>query len=751
LLLTLEEISQLVSHSHDPAETLSNIVRLIQRRFHTDVCSVYLLEAERGELVLGATVGLRPEGVGRVHMRMDEGLTGLVAEQVAPVMVGDATRHPRFKYFSEAGEDPYHSFLGVPLVEGGALQGVLVVQTAEPRTFSPSETRMLVTAAAQLAPLVSGARLLERITAAARPDDAAPPEMEAAGPARLRGSGLSPGVGVGEAYLVDGFEAWQQAARLTAADPAAEARRLEAARAAAGAEITRLSQHICELVGQDHGAILQAQLMLLQDRAIEQDVSRCLAAGATAEGALLQVLERCVAAFRGLSTPFWQERVSDVKDVFRRVLWHLRPHPAPGGPAGGRLVLVAEEASVLDLFSVDLDSLAGVVVERGGPQGHAAILARSLGVPMVAQVPELARRIAPGRTLLVDGNEGFVVLDPAPEAVAASGPAAEPLPAPLAPAPAEDESRPERPRVEVNINLLCEVPQAVNQRAAGVGLYRSEFLFLARRTLPTEDEQVQTYTRLLDRLRGRPVSIRTFDLRPDKVVHGVRLGSSVAGTLDWRRVLEEKPVQKLFKDQVRAILRAAAAGPARILVPLVTRTEQLDFVRRTVEEARAELHWEGLEHGARVPLGVMIEVAAAARLAEAWAEEVDYFAVGTNDLVASALGLDRDDPPAPGHGDPLHPGVLRLIHDVVEAAHAAGRRVTVCGEMAADPDGAVALAALEVDALSVSVHRLAATRHTLAGPSAEALASLAPQLLRLRSADEVRDLLRARTLPRVLV
>src|SRR5579884_2232456 len=173
LLLTLEEISRLVSHSHDPKETLDNIVRLIQGRFHTAVCSVYVLEPDAGELVLGATVGLKPESVGRVRMRLDEGLTGLAAQSMAPVMVADAFSHPRFKYFPEAGEDPYHSFLGVPLVEGGTLQGVLVVQTREPRQFSPSEVRTLVAVGAQLAPLVSGARLLEEVVAAAHEGQAA--------------------------------------------------------------------------------------------------------------------------------------------------------------------------------------------------------------------------------------------------------------------------------------------------------------------------------------------------------------------------------------------------------------------------------------------------------------------------------------------------------------------------------------------------------------------------------------------------
>src|SRR5438105_140477 len=195
LLLTLEEISQLVSHSHHPGETLSNIVRLIQGRFHTDVCSVYLLEPAQGELVLGATIGLKPESVGRVRMRLNEGLTGLVAETMAPVMVSDAFAHARFKFFPEAGEDPYHSFLGVPLIEGGVLQGVLVVQTREQRTFSANEMRLLVAVGAQLAPLVGEARFIEQVMAVAHAQAPAAAADKAREPTTFHGTALSPGIG----------------------------------------------------------------------------------------------------------------------------------------------------------------------------------------------------------------------------------------------------------------------------------------------------------------------------------------------------------------------------------------------------------------------------------------------------------------------------------------------------------------------------------------------------------------------------
>lgn len=756
LLLTLEEISQLVAHSHDSSETLTNIVRLIQGRFHTAVCSVYFYVPSPlcpptsgkgpggGELVLGATVGLKPESIGRVRMRLDEGLTGLVAEQMAPVSVADAFAHPRFKYFPEAGEDPYHSFLGVPLVEGGTLQGVLVVQTREPRRFSPSEVRTLVTVAAQLATLVGDALLLDQVSAVVHPVGPASRlsgedlTSEAQVPrTQLNGTPLSPGSGLGRAYVVDTVEEWRRDVPAKGRGVVEERRRLIESMQRAREEITRLSQRISELVGEEHGAILQAQLMILQDRTIERDLDACLEAGISAEGALLATLDKYVAALQKVATPFFRERIYDIKDVFHRILWQLRPRQ-PADPTGDRLVLVAHEASVMELFAVDLDRLAAVVVEHGGPQSHAAILARSLGIPMVGQIADFAPLTRSGRLLLVDGRAGTVVLDPAPLCVmppstigvVAGRESVAPPPTP-----------PGLPVIEVNINLLYEARSAFNLGASGVGLYRSEFLFLARRTLPTEDEQVEIYRKLLQAMAGRPVTIRTFDLRPDKLAAYSHIGSTAARPFDWRLVLDSPPLQQLFQDQVRAILRISPVGPVRILVPLVTSSELLDFVLETVAKARDSLTAEGLPFSADVPLGVMIETAAAVSLVSAWAEQVAFFAVGTNDLAASALGLDRDDPLLARQADALHPGLIRLIHEVAADAHAAGRPVSVCGEIAADPLGGLALAALGVDTLSVPVNQLAAARQVLAGCDATALAEVKAELLRHRTTAAIRMLL----------
>jgi phosphoenolpyruvate-protein kinase (PTS system EI component) len=537
-----------------------------------------------------------------------------------------------------------------------------------------------------------------------------------------------------------GFEEWRRTVSLRGSEPNREKRRLTEAMDRAREEITRLSQRISELVGEDHAAILQAQLMIMQDRSIERDLNVCLKEGATAEGALLTTLDKYVAAFQKLTSPLFLERVYDIKDVFHRVLWQLRSRPASGA-GGERVVLIAREASVMELFAVELDHLAGVVVEHGGPQSHAAILARSLSIPMVGQVPDFGALLQPGRRLLVDGTAGKVVLDPPPDVDAAAGPTG----ATTAPPDVEIlPALPGLPPVEVNINLLYETARAVRLGAAGVGLYRSEFLFLARRTLPTEEEQVGFYRKLLKRLGTRPVTIRTFDLRPDKLASYSHLGPAAARALDWRLILESPPLQQLFLDQVRAILRAATAGTVRILIPLVTRTEVLDFVVQTLEKAREGLRREGLPFADQVPVGAMIETAAAAYMVGAWARQLDFFALGTNDLAASALGLDRQDPISAHLADPLHPGVLHLIHDIVTEAHSASCRVSVCGEMAADEFGAVVLAALLVDSLSVAVNQYAVTRQALALVHPENFGEICTQVLRLRSAREVREFLTAK-------
>jgi len=730
LLLTLEEISQVVSHSHDLRQTLDNICLLIQKRFRVAVCSLYLFDPKGVHLVLAASVGLRPEGIGRVRMRLGEGLTGLVAETVSPVNEPNAPTHPRFKYFPEAGEDPFQSFLGVPLLVGGTVKGVLVVQAIESRTFSPGDVRMLKTVAAQLSSLVTDAWWLEQLNAFTHGDM---PMEQPMGP--IQGVGLSPGVGAGLAYVLDSWETYRQKAPKRAEDSQGERARLQQAIAEAREELKRQEIDIANLVGEDHGAILQAQRMILQDRSIERDLLACINKGSSAEAAILDTLDHYVAAYGKVATAVLQERVYDIKDVFHRVLWHLVGGRSDKPAADLPVILVTREASVMELFAVERSHLAGVVVEHGGPQSHAAILARSLGLPMVGKVEDFARVAQPGRWLGIDGTTGLVDPDATPEDSPAPTRRVDNLP-PMAP-PAR---RAGIPTLGANINLLCEVEPALRDGAAGVGLFRSEFLFLARRSLPTEEEQERIYSKLVTGMRGRPVCIRTFDLRPDKLASVSLLAKAEQG-YDWRLVLGSPPLQRLFREQVRAILRAGVHGPVRLLVPLVSCSELVDLVVETLADARSSLVADGLDHDSRVEIGFMLESAAAVPLAHRWLDRADFLALGTNDLAASALAFDRDNPVGTPQLDFLHPGFLALLEPVVTAAHRQNKSVSVCGEMAADPRGAVALAALGVDRLSVPVKALRPIHQVLANLEPKSLAQARRGLLEFSSRSAVADLI----------
>ena len=742
LLFTLEEISHLVSHSHNAAETLENIVRLIQNRFQVAVCSFYLYQAETKELILAATLGLRPEMRGRLRMGVDEGLTGLVAQRLGPVMVPDAPKHPRFKYFADAGEESYQTFLGVPLVETGILKGVLVVQTVESRHFTAGEIRMLVAVGAQVAPLVGDALLLERVAASIHMDGMTSPRPPASGESR-QGISLSPGAGLGLAYLVDEERGWAGQGSGIYLGAEREKERLVDAMSAARDELAKQAHQISNLVGEYHGAILQAQQMLLQDNSLVKELGERIENGSTTESALQSTLEAYVRALSEIRTPLVQERIYDIKDVFHRILWQLRRHetkPQGQGRTGnsGKIVLVCRESTVMELFAVDLDRLAGIVVERGGPQSHAAILARSLGIPMVSGFPDFSRQIPGGTPLWVDGQAGRVVIDPpkwmvpdyeiksvesfkdqSPLKVDASS-----CPVPLL----------------ANVNFLAEANQAYSLGAQGIGLFRTEFLFLARRSMPSEEEQVSIYRKLLNAMNGKTVTIRTFDLRPDKVEGGLNLQHGGWEALDWRDVLQSTSLQTIFREQIRAILRASQNGQAKILVPLVTTTELLDFLIETLSEVKKQLIFDGLEYDNKVDFGVMIEAASSIPLMADWCDQVDFFSLGTNDLTASAMGVDRDSPISSHSSHRFNPGVIRLIYTAIVTAKQNGKTVTACGELASDPFGYWLLMALGISQLSVPVRKIGDVLSLSNLLPLEAILRYKPTIIKAKSAIKLSEL-----------
>ncbi|MEY4191395.1 MAG: Phosphoenolpyruvate-protein phosphotransferase, partial [Planctomycetota bacterium] len=472
---------------------------------------------------------------------------------------------------------------------------------------------------------------------------------------------------------------------------------------------------------------------ILRDRTIEKDLFLKLKEGLSAENAVVATLDKYLEAFQKIKTPFFQERSFDLKDVFLRIMWNLKPVKNTGRH-GDRVVLVCKEASVMELFAVSPEKLAGVIVEKGGPECHAAILARALSIPMVQIPTGFDALLTPGQTVLVAGPNSNVLINPTDETIAElTKIVAEDVVESAAPVSCDIP-----PRVLVNINLLWEVPSAINLGVAGVGLFRSEFMLLARRTVPTEEEQVEVYSKLLKSMNGKNTTIRTFDLRPDKVASFSDVGGVASRAYDWRRVLESAPLQKLFMEQLRAIMRAGVDGSPKILIPLVASTEVMDLVLKMYQEARESLVQEKIDFNQNIPLGLMIETAAAIPMIPFWSESVDFLALGTNDLFASVVGIDRNEENQNVLNDHLHPGFLRLVQSAIHYAHEAGKTMTVCGEFASEPLGALFLASMGIDTISVSVQKYRPICNILNKVNREELLKFSNSFIAMRKGDDVR-------------
>lgn len=740
LLLTLREVSDLVAHSQDIDETLTNIVRHIKWRFQTDVCSVYTVDRATGELVLSATVGLRDTAVSKVRMALHEGLTGLVAQKKAPVSVENASQHPRYRYFPETGEEQYRSFLGVPLIQGGELQGVLVVQHVEQRRYTPNETLLLVAVAAQLAILVTNARLTRDLSRVVhqgeQPGEGAAP---AARVAEIHGAPASQGLALGRALRFEEFDFDNpEHVRRTPGTRAEEMARLAAALDLSREDIGRAARHLAGLLGDQFGALMQAQRLMLDDASVRKDLIRLIDEGLTVEQAVVKVCGRYLKAFAKIENPFFYERIYDIKDVFRRLLSHAAAGPVQLA-ANSAVIVVAPEVSLLELFSCELDRVKGIVVQEGGSYSHVAILARSLGIPMLTHAQGIMEHVRNEDELFVDAGAGVLFINPDPtrRAIFQDLVAARDVnweePTDAAPPPI---------RLEATVNLLPEVSRTVHHRAAAVGLYRSEFLELACRYFPSEEEQLEVYRRILRMLEGRPFTLRTLDLRAEKLFGISHHPDHQSQSWDWRLVDRLPQVQDLLRTQLRAALRAAQDGPLRILFPMIATSRQLACALRLLDEARNSLGDEGIAFGEQVPIGIMIEVAAAAMMARAWIRKVDFLCIGSNDLLHSLLGIDRADEGLGQLRTPLDPSYLRTVGRIVRCAHAAGRPVTVCGEAASDPKAILALYALGVDAVSMPPDDIPKARRLFrAVRQPENLAEVGRALARASDTEEVVELL----------
>lgn len=564
-----------------------------------------------------------------------------------------------------------------------------------------------------------------------------------------RGVPISHGIGIGPVFVaVESFPLDAPAYRLRPEDVPAELKRLRQALRLAREDVARVREEAERRIGKRDAGIFVVHLQVLDDPSLQRDLEEAVRSDAVnAEAAVANVIGRYADVFERLQDPLARDRAADLRDVGRRILGHLRRAARPGPPPSQpdeAFVLVTRELLPSDTVGLDRRRLAGIVTETGGPGSHAAILARALGIPAVSGIRDLASLLSrSGKLAVVDGREGLVVVDPAPETLDRYRRAA----AALERVREAIEATPELPAVTrdgtpVEIHLNIENAQEVRlgdlDDLAGIGLFRTEFVYMERNSFPSEDEQYEIYREVVERARPKPVVFRTLDVGGDKPLPYFRTQQESNPALGWRgfRISDEWP--DLFIAQARALLRASAHGVVRIMLPMVTTVEEVQRARAILDDLLRDLERRGVEHADHVPLGIMVEVPSCVECIDHFLPLVDFVSIGTNDLIQYLLAADRNNARVARFSDPFQPALLRAIRRVARAADEAGKEISLCGEMAGSYYSAMVLLGLGLRRLSMPRHYVPGVRKLVASVTIPETEEVAARALRFATAGEVR-------------
>ena len=572
-----------------------------------------------------------------------------------------------------------------------------------------------------------------------------------------KGIAVSPGVVVGIAYRVDTVFGSTEPQTLSEPDQVpAEIERFDHAVAISAAELEAIVTKVAQQLGNAEADIFKSHLQIVNDQSLLAKVHTLIQTQQlTALSALQLVLQGYAATFARIEHDYFRERMADIRDVVSRIGSHLALQsplsPAEHGAASGEepVILVAHEILPSQAMSLGSLPIAGIVTETGGGTSHAAILSRSRGIPAVSGVVGITSDVHSGDLMVVDGRDGLVIVRPDREETAAYRKMQREffdlkdrlvLNRDL-PAKSADGSQIE---LLANINNLADAQAACKVGATGVGLFRTEYLFLTHQDVPDEEEQYQYYRQIIEDSPNRVVTIRTLDLGGDKTVPYLGRRSEANPFMGWRSIRLSFEHPRLFERQIRAILRAGRHGKVSMLFPMITTLEELRYVNKLVEETRRNLRREGVLFGEDVKTGVMVEVPAAAVCIDAILRETDFISIGSNDLIQYLVAADRDNPKVAHLCEPLSPAIFKVLQMVLDASQRTGTPVTLCGEMAGQPRSVLALFGMGLRRFSMSPAFVPTIKALLSSVTTAQAERFAHQVLQLKTNEEIRSYLTAR-------
>jgi phosphotransferase system, enzyme I, PtsP len=693
----LRRLREVMAEPVSAQERLDKVVVLIAANMVAEVCSVYVLRVD-GTLELYATEGLNKAAVHQTVLRADEGLVGLVASEANPINLSEAQNHPAFSYRPETGEEIYHSFLGVPVLRAGNTLGVLVVQNRARRTYTEEEEEALQTTAMVLAEMIASGEL----SAIAKPGA----EPAARRPLQLVGTALNEGIALGHVVL---HEPRVVITNFIADDVPKELKRLEAAVETMRSDLDVLLERGEVVEGGEHRDVLEAYRMFAYDRGWVHRLEEAVATGLTAEAAVERVQSDTRARMLRATDPYLRERLHDLDELANRLMHQLLGKDY--APARDRLpdnaVLVARSMGPAALLEYDRKRLRGLVLEEGGPNSHVAIVARALGIAAVGEIANATGVADPGDAIIVDGSTGDVHLRPSPDMEAAyvervrlrARRQLQYLALRDKPCMTRDG---EKIELMINAGLAVDLPHIDETGAAGIGLFRTELQFMVAATLPRTAEQFSLYRAVLDAAGDKPVTFRTLDIGGDKVLPYMRNVEEENPALGWRAIRLGLDRPGLLRSQVRALLRAAGGRDLKIMFPMIATVEEFDEAKSLVERELTHLRRHSHKLPERVEVGTMLEVPSLLYQLDELLDRVDFLSVGSNDLVQFFYAADRGNSRVADRFDAISAPVLRALKSIVDKGRAYAKPVTLCGELASKPLGALALVAIGYRSFSLS-------------------------------------------------
>lgn len=693
----LRRLRSVMAEPLEPQTRLDTIVRDIAASVDAEVCSAYVLRAD-GLLELYATQGLNAESVHVSVLRIGQGLVGTIAASARHLNLRDAQKHPAFAYLPETGEEIYNAFLGVPILRAGRVLGVLVVQNKANREYTEAEVEALETTAMVLAELIATGEL-EGLSS----KDVS---LDLSRPLQLEGIALSDGIGLGYVIL---HQPRVVVTNLFNEKVDDEIQRLRDALIKVQVSIDVLFKSGNVASEGEHRDVLETYRMFAHDRGWNRRMEEAIRAGLSAEAAVEKVQSDNRARMMRIPDPYLRERLNDFDDLANRLLRELMGaslDPRKSGIEGDHII-VARSMGAAELLDYNSDRLRGLVLEEAAPTSHVVIVARALGIPVVGQLRDVVDNAENGNAIIVDSDEGIVSLRP-PLDVEASYADKVKLRAGRQKqyAKLRDKACVSKDGVPLSINmnagLLMDLPQLEQSGAEGIGLYRTELQFMVSATLPRPGEQEELYRKVLDDAGDHPVTFRTLDIGGDKVLPYLNMIQEENPALGWRAIRLSLDRPALLRPQVRALLKAAAGRPLRMMLPLVSEVSEFEQVRGLVKREVEMQTRFGHEMPTSFELGCMLEVPSLMYQLDELMAAADFVSVGSNDLFQFIMASDRGNPRVAGRFSPMSKPFLRVLKTILDKGEEHGTPVTLCGEIAGRPLSAMALFGLGYRSISMS-------------------------------------------------